>query len=306
MSNCAASGGAGGLIHFCKKTITGTGQLRQCTGSSGEDGVATGQYQPQSQVAIGAGVTARRLVRLVRKYLYYNTIHGGQQMWPCGACHHHPHPHDHPQYHPPSRSRTKLPLELTKHLGTAIRRDTANAMCKDKPSDNNKTKARAASEVPVANVIMAPSPQINRASSIGPILGLSNKRSFRDKGAYECNYESIDSWSSSSNEADSSSSAIWKLESTVKSIDNLIEKPKHYDSKVNTNSDKSNSKIQYDSITVLPPPPPPPLPRTRSFKHYRARTVHPWVSAPHTVGGRASSAPPISPLHQRRVIFSDR
>ena len=225
-------------------------------------------------------------------------------MWPCGACHHYHH-QDY-QYQPLARSRTKTE-QLTKQLGPAIR-DTANAMCKDKPSDN-KTKTRAASEVPVATISMAAtshSPQINRASSIGPIMGLSNKRSFRDKGAYECNYESIDSWSSSSNEADSSS-AIWKLESTVKSIDSLIEKPKHYDhSKVNNSSDKSNSKIQYDSITVLPPPPPPPLPRTRSFKHYRAHTVHPWVSAPHTVGGRASSAPPISPLHQRRVIFSDR
>ena len=225
-------------------------------------------------------------------------------MWPCGACHHyHQQDYHQYQYQPLSRSRTKS--ELTKHFEAAIR-DTANAMCKDKPSDN-KTKTRAASEVPVATMAATShSPQINRASSIGPILGLSNKRSFRDKGAYECNYESIDSWSSSSNEVDSSS-AIWKLESTVKSIDSLIEKPKHFDSsKVNNSSEKSNSKIQYDSITVLPPPPPPPLPRTRSFKHYRAHTVHPWVSAPHTVGGRASSAPPISPLHQRRVIFSDR
>lgn len=148
---------------------------------------------------------------------------------------------------------------------------------------------------------MSPAPN-TRASSLGPLLGLTRKqRSFRDQCLYECNYESIDSWSSGSN--DSASASILKLESSVKSVDSLIGKQKSFD---NVGSDKS-SRIQYDSITVLPPPPPPPLPRTRSFKHYRARTVHPWASASNNgTGGRASSAPPISPLHQRKLYAYER
>ena len=152
---------------------------------------------------------------------------------------------------------------------------------------------------------MSPAPNYNhRASSLGPLLGLTTRkhqRSLRDQCLYECNYESIDTWSSGSN--DSASASILKLESSVKSVDSLIGKQKQSFDK---RSDKS-SKIQYDSITVLPPPPPPPLPRTRSFKHYRARTVHPWASASQSgAGARASSAPPISPLHQRKLYAFER
>ena len=139
---------------------------------------------------------------------------------------------------------------------------------------------------------MAPSPQIGRASSLGPILGIPKKLSFRDNGLYECNYESIDSWSSGSNDNDAfSSSAIKRLESSVKSVDNIIGKSKHYESLA---SDRSN-KIHYDSITVVPLAPPPPLPRTRSFRQPRARTALP-LPGPGLCGGRARSAPPIPPL----------
>ena len=139
---------------------------------------------------------------------------------------------------------------------------------------------------------MAPSPQVGRASSLGPILGIPKKLSFRDNGLYECNYESIDSWSSGSNENDAfSNSAIKRLESSVKSVDSIIGKPKHYESLA---SDRGN-KIHYDSITVVPLAPPPPLPRTRSFRQPRARTALP-LPGPGLCGGRARSAPPIPPL----------
>ena len=197
-----------------------------------------------------------------------------------------------------SRRHVSVTPDLNFHV-PHVSNTAKTDMCTDKISDNKSNHCqRASSEVPSK---MAPSPQINRASSIGPVLGLSKKRSLRDNGLYEYNYESIDSWSSSSNEnenSSSSSAAIWKLENSVKSVDSLITQPKLYEC-----SDRSG-KVQYDSITVLPPPPP--LPRARSFKHYRARTAHPWVSSPHTVGGRASSAPPISPAHQRRLMGGGR
>ena len=151
---------------------------------------------------------------------------------------------------------------------------------------------------PVSHHTMSPALN-NRATSIAPVPGqhmghLGKKRSMRDQCLYECNYESIDSWSSGSND-----SAILKLESSVKSVDSLIEKNQFRKSYNTNNCCDQSGKIQYDSITVLPPPPP--LPRTRSFKHYRARTVLPWTSSGHNMGGRSSSAPPISPLHQRKL-----
>ena len=87
---------------------------------------------------------------------------------------------------------------------------------------------------------MSPAPN-TRASSLGPLLGqLTRKqRPFRDQCLYECNYESIDSWSSGSN--DSASASILKLETSVKSVDSLIGKQKSFDNV--GNSDKS-SKIQ--------------------------------------------------------------
>lgn len=159
---------------------------------------------------------------------------------------------------------------------------------------------------PTANTAMAPSPQISRASSLGPILGIPRKLGFRDNGLYECNYESIDSWSSGSNENDAvSSSAIKRLESSVKSVDSIIGKPKHYESLA---SDRTN-KIHYDSITVLPLAPPPPLPRTRSFKQPRARTAAPLSGGVAGLGGgRARSAPPIPPLTReaRQRLYHER
>ena len=294
----------GPKIHFCKKTINTASHGPQPRSSSdsarvGRVSEEAGHYHsPECNVnvkqsQVDRSVT-RRLLRLVRQYLC--TTNGGDYtiaMWSCtgtrSQC---------------TRDRHKSVTRAQRHVYPRVKNNvitnTANDMCTDKISDKNQ---RAASEVPVA-ASMPPSPQINRASSIGPIVGLSKKRSFRDNGLYECNYESIDSWSSSSNENDSSS-AIWKLESSVKSVDSLIGKPKHYDKYGAIGCDKSN-KIQYDSITVLPPPPPPPLPRARSFKHYRARTVNPWVAPPSSAGGRASSAPPISPMNQRKLYYCDR
>ena len=90
--------------------------------------------------------------------------------------------------------------------------------------------------------------------------------------------------------------AITKLELAVASMDSLV-----------------RGGVQYDSITVLPPvsppPAPPPLPRTRSFKDPRARTVAPvraGAGRSSLVGGRASSAPPISPFNCRRLLPWDR
>ena len=186
-------------------------------------------------------------------------------------------------------SRVKT-VSFTPHCHSKT--NTASKMCGDSEC-RARHQIRAYSELPVK---MAPATQTNRASSIGPIL--SRKPALRDhSGQFESNYESLDSSSNGSNHNDSSL-AILKLESAVKSIDHLI-----------TKTDKSG-KIQYDSITVLPlplpPPPPPPLPRTRSFKHYRARTVFPSSSTSDLTPGRAASAPPISPMAGRRGMYQDR
>ena len=132
--------------------------------------------------------------------------------------------------------------------------------------------------------------------------------SFRDNsGIYECNYESIGGGSSDTNQ---SNQAIMKLEQAVRSIDQVlakdISKLKH-----NQQRKDSNGAVQYDSITVLPTValaelPPPPLPRTRSFRDggVRARTAHPGWGREGSVGGgggRASSAPPVSPIVPRRT-----
>ena len=152
---------------------------------------------------------------------------------------------------------------------------------------------------------MASSPQTSRAGTLGPILAIPKKLSFRDKRLYECNYESIDSWSSGSN--DNNDAYIKRLESSVKCVDSIIGKPKLYDSRPSAlwESERSN-KIYYDSITVLPSvTPPPPLPRARSFKQPRARTVLPLSPGPGSVsGGRARSAPPIPPGRQR--VYNER
>ena len=196
----------------------------------------------------------------------------------------------------PARSADSRVKTVTFTPHCQSKTNTASKMCGDSDS-RARHQIRAYSELPVK---MTPVSQTNRASSIGPILGLSRKPAFRDhSGQFESNYESLDSSSNGSNHNNDSSLAILKLESAVKSIDHLI-----------TKTDKSG-KIQYDSITVLPlplppPPPPPPLPRTRSFKHYRARTVFPSSSAADLTPGRAASAPPISPMTGRRGLYQDR
>ena len=101
-----------------------------------------------------------------------------------------------------------------------------------------------------------------------------------------------------------------KLEQAVRSIDQVlakdISKLKH---KQQQQRKDTTGAVQYDSITVLPTValaelPPPPLPRTRSFRDggVRARTAHPWGREVGGVGGgRASSAPPVSPVVPRRA-----
>ena len=133
--------------------------------------------------------------------------------------------------------------------------------------------------------------------------------SFRDNGIYECNYESISGGGSS--ETNQSNQAIMKLEQAVRSIDQVlakdISKLKHNNQRKEGGS--NGASVQYDSITVLPTValaelPPPPLPRTRSFRDggVRARTAHPWGREVGGVGGgRASSAPPVSPVVPRRA-----
>ena len=152
--------------------------------------------------------------------------------------------------------------------------------------------------------------------------------SFRDNGIYECNYESISSGGGTSSREDTNQSnqAIMKLEQAVRSIDQVLAKdisklkhnnnnqPQQHQRKEGNGS--NGASVQYDSITVLPTVvlaelPPPPLPRTRSFRDggVRARTAHPWGREVGGVGGgRASSAPPVSPVVPRRarwVLLSD-
>ena len=183
------------------------------------------------------------------------------------------------------------------------------------------SSTRAASEFsPRMSTIQVQS----RASSLGPIF--QRKHSFTDNGIYECNYESIDGYSSS--KSDDSSCAILQLENAVKSLDKVLEK----DSKAFKYENKNDfhHKVQYDSITVLPTTlhwdlpsspthqhrdlpslpnhqhrdlPPPPLPRTRSFRDKKGEQPR---STPSLGIGRASSAPPISPLFYRRFIQSVR
>jgi len=151
----------------------------------------------------------------------------------------------------------------------------------------------------------------NRSSSLGPYFprhGLCT-----DNGIYECNYESIDGYSSS--KSDESNSAILQLENAVKSLDKVLEK----DTKRFKYENDFNHKVQYDSITVLPTTslrelpitpshssrelPPTPLPRTKSF---RDRGVEQGQSKLNPGDGRACSAPPISPFFYRRFIQTTR
>ena len=121
--------------------------------------------------------------------------------------------------------------------------------------------------------------------------------SFRDNGIYECNYESVECKVGGSSHSDQ---AIAKLEQAVRSIDKVL--AKDTDSKFRL--DRSEGKVQYDRITVLPlhvleDLPPPPLPRTRSFREgLRARST-PWGQGGGG-GARATSAPPVSPAVGRR------
>ena len=145
---------------------------------------------------------------------------------------------------------------------------------------------------------MAPSPHLHHSPATRDkrLQGREPSSCGRDTA----NYESIDSWSSASGDT----AEPWARK--------LLELGGAGAEQLARGRDccTPGDRIQYDSITVLPPPPPPPLPRTRSFKHYRARTVHPWAGAGagagQGTGGRASSAPPISPLPQRRGWHSDR
>ena len=188
---------------------------------------------------------------------------------------------------------------LTTCLGSPCSGDHRRRSWDQRPACDLCSAQTDYSDISEHDTAMAPSPQISRASSLGPILGIPKKLHFRDNGLYECNYESIDSWSSGSNENDAlSCSAIKRLESSVKSVDSLIGKPRHYEP---SPSDARSNKIHYDSITVLPLGPPPPLPRTRSFKQPRARTVLPLSGPGSLMGGRARSAPPIPPLTRQRL-----
>ena len=156
-----------------------------------------------------------------------------------------------------------------------------------------------------------------RAVSTGPPLAHHQLRqnnseqwqsiNLRENGIYESNYESIGSGGSDTRQ---SNQAIMKLEQAVRSIDQVlakdISKLKH--NQQQERKERSNGAVQYDSITVLPTValaelPPPPLPRTRSFRDnaLRARTAHPWGREGLAQGGRASSAPPVSPVVPRRT-----
>ena len=173
---------------------------------------------------------------------------------------------------------------------------------------------------PVLNSVVGQMPA--RAVSTGPPVIQQQARqnnseqwhqptSFRDNGIYECNYESIGDGSS---ETKQSNQAIMKLEQAVRSIDQVlakdISKLKHNHQQLQR-KEGGNGAVQYDSITVLPTValaelPPPPLPRTRSFREnggVRARTAHPWgrEASLGSGGGRASSAPPVSPVVPRRT-----
>ena len=189
---------------------------------------------------------------------------------------------------------------------------------------------RAASERPMQTTTGIFSPVLPsvagqmpvRAVSTGPPVQLRQNNSeqwqptsFRDNGIYECNYESIGGGSSDTKQ---SNQAIMKLEQAVRSIDQVLAKDisklkhnQHNQQQQRKEGSNGNGAVQYDSITVLPTValaelPPPPLPRTRSFRDggLRARTAHPWGREGNCVGGgggRASSAPPVSPVVPRRT-----
>jgi hypothetical protein len=162
-------------------------------------------------------------------------------------------------------------------------------------------RPRAASERPPAPPAPGPGPG-PRAASSGPPA--------RDQGAYECNYETLDSPHYTNNNQQSNQ-AILKLEQAVRSIDQVLAKdisklrPEVWGTPRSSRGSEV-SAVQYDSITVLPArqppvePPPPPLPRTRSFRDASCRAPGrgpgPWAAGP-----RASSAPPVSPGPGRRT-----
>ena len=141
-------------------------------------------------------------------------------------------------------------------------------------------RGRAASELPAKNNMLTPTASQPRANSAGPACNGRRKPCYDQAGIYECNYESIDGYSSGKSD-DCPTSAILQLENAVKCLDQVLEKDikrMKYESS-NKNDDYNPKKVQYDSITVMPlnpgrelPPtptrelPPTPLPRTRSFR----------------------------------------
>ena len=171
--------------------------------------------------------------------------------------------------------------------GTTYNTANNRSICSHDLLNNNHITAkesimrgRAASELPAKNTMLTPTASQPRANSAGPACSGQRKPSYDQAGIYECNYESIDGYSSGKSD-DCPTSAILQLENAVKCLDQVLEKDikrmKYENS--NRNDDYNPKKVQYDSITVMPlnpgrelPPtptrelPPTPLPRTRSFR----------------------------------------
>ena len=297
MSNCGNSSSSS-LINFCKKNIGR--RPASCRGVKAE-------LYPRTRGEFSAGKAAGRTASLRQRLtgcLKSSQPYGDTMELPAR-----------PVRSAPANTKMMKTVSFTPHCQPSHATASTAVMCRDRrdrrdrrETDSERQHTRAYSELPPVKMALAS--QLNRATSLGPIWGLSRKPTARDPpGLYECNYESLDSCSNGSNDNNDSSKAIQKLESAVKSIDHLIFPPSK------GSKPEASCKIQYDCITVLPPvlppPPPPPLPRTRSFKHYRARTVFPPGQqasslSSHSEPGRAASAPPISPLTGRRCLYQDR
>lgn len=307
MSNCGNSSSSS-LINFCKKNIGR--RPGSCRGVKAE-------LYPRTRGEFSAGKAAGRAVSLRQRLTgclgssQSSQPYGGDSMeLPARPIRSASHSH--------SQGGNMKMVSFSPHCQSSPPTASRAVMCRERRERDTESErperqhTRAYSELPPVKMALAS--QLSRATSIGPIWGLSRKpAAARDPpGLYESNYESLDSCSNGSNDNSDSSKAIQKLESAVKSIDHLIFP--------SSKAKPGGSKIQYDCITVLPPvlppPPPPPLPRTRSFKHYRARTVFPGPGGPqgqqasslpsHSEPGRAASAPPISPLTGRRCLYWDR
>ena len=174
---------------------------------------------------------------------------------------------------------------------TTTANKTVNSICNHDFVNNNHITARhqsldamrgrASSEFPLKMMNEGHVTQ-PRATSLGPTTanplaaGHRRKPSY-EHGIYECNYESIDGYSSKSDHCPTN--AILQLENAVKCLDQVLEKDIKRMKYESRNDDYNPKKVQYDSITVMPtnpyrelPPtptrelPPTPLPRTRSFR----------------------------------------